>query len=94
MSQDFLNILVTAKSLVHVLVKQFVDDVLCYWADTDSMLLRVWVFNSSLLDQLEHMVPDFVIERRNAHKHLIDENPERPPVNSMVMSSAIDHLWS
>ena len=94
MSQNLFNVLVTSKSLVHVFVKQFVNDVLCYWTDTNSMFFRVWVLYCGLFDQLEHMVSHFVIERRNAHKHLIDENPERPPVNSMMVSCAINHLWS
>ena len=57
------------------------------------MFDRVRKINFRFLDEAEHSVLVSMEKWRDSHDHFIDEDAQRPPVNSMVVSASNKHFW-
>lgn len=58
------------------------------------MFNRVRERNVTLFDEEVHSMFVAMEERRNAYNHLIDENTESPPIDSVIVTVADNHFRS
>ncbi len=58
------------------------------------MLLLLWPSDRRVLDVVVHLVLVLVVEGRDADDHLVEKDAQSPPVQSVIMPTANDHLRS
>ena len=82
-----------SESCLTVLVEQLDNKVLCFWRDSNLVADWVWEVYWALSDQEVHSVPVAVEEGWNADDHLVDQDSECPPVDSVVVAVPDKHFW-
>lgn len=92
MLQDFVSTALGSQALEFILVEQFLNEVLGVFRNKDLVLDWVREVDVSRLDQVVHLVLVPVEEWRDTHDHLVDQDAQRPPVYSVVVPIADQHL--
>ena len=94
MRDDFLEVILRAKSLVLVLVQQLEYDVHKLITVLDLVLALVGEDHLGLADLKQQQLALAVVEWRHADEHLVDENAQSPPIDREIVALVHHHLWS
>jgi hypothetical protein len=91
-AQDLIDIVSVAESFSLVLVQELGQQVLGVGGHREAVLFLRRPSDGPRLNQEVHFVLVLIVERRNAHDHLIDEDAEGPPVQGHTVAGSVDHL--
>lgn len=94
MIHQIISVILGAESLCHVPLQQLDDDVLQIVGHWDAVSLRVREYDVALPDQVTQLMMVLVHERRSTGDHLVDQDAQRPPINSEVVALHVQDLRS
>lgn len=90
MCQHLINIILKAKSIFRISHEHFGNKVLAFLGNSDLLTES----QLPLLNELKHQTLLLIIEGRQPIHHLIGQNAQTPPICSLAIATAINHLRS
>lgn len=94
MLKDLVVVALTSKTCFFVLFQKLGNDVYNFVRVSDSVSAAIWENNARMLNFRHQYLSVAVKEWSDSDKHLVEEDTNSPPIDSHIVTSVIDHLWS